>query len=86
MVKWYDEDGETYDRYADKPLHGSGRGGYRPAAGRKPIEDGYTEKLYVRLSPEQKEKYFALGGSDWLRNAIKADYERHFTEDGYKRG
>lgn len=71
--QWYDEDGETYARYRDKPKF-TGRGGYR-GGGRKPTEAaGYTATIWARVSDDDKEKYLALGGSDFLRKAIREAY------------
>ena len=71
--QWYDEDGETYARYKDKPRY-TGRGGYR-GGGRKPTEAaGYTASIWARVSDDDKAMYLALGGSDWLRKAIREAY------------
>lgn len=71
--QWYDEDGETYARYRDKPKY-TGRGGYR-GGGRKPTEAaGYTASIWARVSDDDKAMYLALGGSDWLRKAIREAY------------
>lgn len=45
-------------------------GGSRKGAGRKPLAETVV-KITVKLSPEQREKFHALGGSDWLRNALE---------------
>ena len=71
--QWYDEDGDTYARYRDKPRY-VGRGGYR-GGGRKPTEAaGYTATIWARVSDEDKAMFLALGGSDWLRKAIRDAY------------
>lgn len=85
MVKsWEQQDNEEYTRYVTEPKF-AGRGGWR-GVGRPPTEDGYTCKVHARLSPEQKEKYMALGGSDFLRRMIEQEYSKLFTEEGRLRG
>ena len=60
-------DGE-YIRYKDKPRF-TGRGGPRNIA-----ENPLEVKIWARVLPDDKEKYFALGGSEWLRTAIREAY------------
>jgi hypothetical protein len=60
-------DGE-YIRYKDKPRF-TGRGGARNIA-----ENPLEVKIWARVLPDDKEKYFALGGSEWLRTAIREAY------------
>lgn len=45
-------------------------GGARPGAGRKP---DVNPKIYVkvRMTPEDKEIFAALGGSKWLHNTLQ---------------
>jgi len=48
------------------------RGGTREGAGRKPIAEGVESVvIQVRATPEQREKFHALGGADWFRAALK---------------
>ena len=86
MVRsWEQQDGEEYVRYVNDPKFPPGKGGYK-GVGRPPSEDGYTCKVHARLSPEQKEKYMALGGSDFLRKMIEQEYPKYFTSEGFIRG
>lgn len=56
---------------------GKGRGGKRPGAGRKAV-DGATRAGTVQISalvtPEQRTKYLAMGGSAWLRAIIDREF------------
>lgn len=50
------------------PRGGAGRG-----QGRKPLVEGVsTLVLPIRCTPEQKEKFHALGGADWFRRQIES--------------
>ena len=48
----------------------SNRGGARKGAGRKPIVKGGGVHAYITLTPEQKEKLKALGGSRWVARML----------------
>jgi hypothetical protein len=67
MIIFENSDGE-YVRYKDRPQF-KGRGGARNVK-----DNPFSANIYARLLPEDKEKYLALGGSEWLREAIKRDY------------
>ena len=45
------------------------KGGKRDGAGR-PRGRIYTERILVAVTPKQKEKFFALGGSSWVKKMI----------------
>ena len=40
------------------------------------IADRLTVAVHVKLTPQQRAKFHALGASHWLRKAIDADYAR----------
>lgn len=49
----------------------TGRGGPGRGQGRKPLVEGVqTVIVPVRLTPDQKEKFHALGGADWFRRTL----------------
>lgn len=46
-------------------------GGKREGAGRKPLAEGVESIVIpIRATPEQKEKFHALGGAEWFRRAL----------------
>lgn len=46
-------------------------GGVRERAGRKPLAEGIDSVvIQIRATPEQKEKFHAIGGADWFRKAL----------------
>ena len=47
------------------------RGGAGRGQGRKPLAEG-VESVVVqaRTTPQQREKFLALGGAEWLRRAL----------------
>lgn len=46
---------------------GAGRG-----QGRKPLAEGVESVIVpIRMTPEQKAKFHALGGAEWLRKMLK---------------
>jgi hypothetical protein len=45
------------------------KGGSRPGAGRPKIDA--TERVEGKLSPQDKAKFFELGGFVWLRKVLK---------------
>lgn len=69
MPTFENSDGE-YVRYRDKPKY-VGRGGPRNFA-----ENPLEVRIWARVLPEDKEKYFALGGSEWVRRMIREEYAR----------
>ena len=50
----------------DKPTHG----GARKGSGRKPTKHPLDVLIAARVTPEQRDKFRALGGSEWLRKLI----------------
>ncbi|WP_163059823.1 hypothetical protein [Acidithiobacillus ferrooxidans] len=58
---------------------GPGRGGRREGAGRKAI-DGVTIAdtvlITARVTPEQRERFLDLGGSEWLRAIIDREFDK----------
>lgn len=47
------------------------RGGAGRGQGRKPIVEGVASVIVpIRCSPEQKEKFHALGGAEWFRRTL----------------
>ena len=47
------------------------RGGRRPDAGRKPIEDKPLSSVIIaRTSQDLKDRFHALGGAKWLREVL----------------
>lgn len=69
MQHFENEEGE-YIRYRDRPKY-VGRGGRRNVA-----ENPLEVRIWARVLPEDKEKYFALGGSEWVRRMIREEYAR----------
>ncbi len=52
----------------------SGRGGARPGAGRKRGSGkGFTTKVQVCVTPEQKDRFELLGAADWLRSYLNGE-------------
>ncbi|HKX40902.1 MAG TPA: hypothetical protein VJO99_07075 [Burkholderiaceae bacterium] len=46
-------------------------GGKRAGAGRKPLAEGIDSVLIsVRATPDQRDKFHQLGGSEWFRRAL----------------
>ena len=71
-MSWDYENAEgEYVRYKDRPRF-VGRGGARNIS-----ENPLEVKIWARVLPEDKAKYFALGGSEWLRKAIREAYDKH---------
>ena len=69
-MSWMDEnDSGEYVRYKDRPRF-QGRGGARNI-----VENPLEVRIWARVLPEDKAKYFALGGSEWLRKAIRDAYD-----------
>ncbi|MBU2765839.1 hypothetical protein HAP94_06430 [Acidithiobacillus ferrivorans] len=60
------------------PGPGPGRGGKREGAGRK-AADGVTiastVQITARVTPEQRERFLDLGGSEWLRAIIDREFD-----------
>ena len=60
---------------------GPGRGGKRDGAGRK-APDGVTIATTVQISalvtPAQRGRFLALGGSAWLRAIIDREFDKSF--------
>lgn len=58
---------------------GPGRGGRREGAGRK-AADGVTVadtvQITARVTPEQRERFLDLGGSEWLRAIIDREFDK----------
>ena len=58
---------------------GPGRGGKREGAGRKAV-DGATIATTVQITalvtPTQRGRYLALGGSAWLRAIIDREFDK----------
>ena len=53
---------------AKKP---TGRGGAGRGQGRKRlVKDGESVVIPIRATPEQKEKFHALGGAEWFRRMV----------------
>lgn len=49
----------------------SARGGAGRGQGRKPIAAGVDSIVIpIRATPEQREKFHALGGADWFRRVL----------------
>ncbi|CDQ10554.1 Peptidase S24-like protein (fragment) [Acidithiobacillus ferrivorans] len=59
---------------------GPGRGGRREGAGRK-AADGVTVadtvQITARVTPEQRERFLDLGGSEWLRAIIDRESDKN---------
>jgi hypothetical protein len=49
----------------------TGRGGAGRGQGRKPLAQGVVSVIVgIRATPEQREKFLALGGAEWFRRAL----------------
>lgn len=49
-----------------KKIWGAGRG-----QGRKPLVKGFQSVVVpIRCSPEQRDRFHALGGANWFRSAV----------------
>jgi len=50
----------------------STHGGAREGSGRKPLRAGVqTIVVTIRATPEQRDKFNALGGPEWFRRAVE---------------